>query len=149
VLPRNIKQLQRDSANLNAMNELSPNLGGGGNSILRDKVLLIGVALLATFLLVGAFVAADDYHINPAWVFFTWNSVFLIPIVGRKFKSHWDKPSFIAFFGVWMVLHGAVMVFLTGRITIIYWAPFIALELFVGYFFAFWLFGPPPGRRDA
>jgi hypothetical protein len=114
------------------------------SELLRDRILLVGAALLVCLIGGEAFTLADDYHINPAWVFFAWNSIFLIPIVGRRFKkTQWDNPRFIAFFGVWMVLHGVVMVFLTGRVPIIYWAPFIVLELFVGFFLARLLFGRP------
>src|SRR5579859_5861179 len=111
---------------------------------LWDKTLLVCAALLACVIGGAAFWLADKYHMNPAWVFLAWNSIFLIPIVGRDFRSHWKTRPFIAFFGVWMVLHGVVMVILTALIPILYWAPFIALELFVGYLFAYLLFGVPP-----
>jgi hypothetical protein len=75
------------------------------SELLRDRILLVGAALLVCLIGGEAFTLADDYHINPAWVFFAWNSIFLIPIVGRRFKKpHWGNPRFIAFFGVWMVL---------------------------------------------
>jgi hypothetical protein len=108
-----------------------------------DKTILVCAALLVCVIGGAAFWLADKYHMNPAWVFLAWNSIFLIPIVGRDFRSHWKRPPFIAFFGGWMVLHGVVMVLLTGWVPILYWAPFIVLELFLGYFFAYLLFGMP------
>jgi hypothetical protein len=113
-------------------------------SKLWDRVLLVGIALFLCMAGVGSAILGEIYHINSAWIFFAWNSIFLIPIVGRDFRSHRKRPAFIAFFGAWMVLHGAFMVLLTARVPILYWAPFIVSELFVGYFVAYLLFGVLP-----
>jgi len=44
----------------------------------RDKVLLVGAAVLVCVVEVAAFWIADVYHINPVWVFFLLNSMYIV-----------------------------------------------------------------------
>jgi hypothetical protein len=92
---------------------------------------------------VAAFILADAYHVNPLWLFLAWNSVGLVAAVGWGFRSHWKRPAFIAFFTVWLTVHAAVVTVLMGWVPIVYWLPLFFLELFIGYLFAYWLFGVP------
>lgn len=108
---------------------------------IRDRLLLIGAALLVCVLGVGAFAVADAYHINPAWVFFGWNSILLIPVVGGDFRTKFKQPRFVLFFLVWMAVHGALVVWLMRALSIEVWMLAMAIELAIGYFVAFLVFG--------
>ena len=109
-----------------------------------DKLLLICAALLVCVLGGAAFWASEAYHFNPAWVFFAWNSVFLIPIAGWGLRNQWKNGRFISYFGAWMALHGFVVLLLMGFVPMLYWLPTIFVEMFVGYLIAYTLFGLPP-----
>src|SRR5947208_11043608 len=92
----------------------NPRVTGSG---CRDRVLLLGAALLVCVVGGGAFLLGEIYHINPAWLFFAWNSILLIPIIGADFRNQLKKPAFAIFFATWMALHGLVVVALMK------WAP--------------------------
>jgi hypothetical protein len=110
----------------------------------RDKILLLGASLAVCVGGVGSFWLAEDYHVNPAWVFFAWNSIFLIPLVWGDFRSLLKKPYFIVFLIGWMVLHGLTIVGLMRWVSALYWIPILGVELFIGYFAAYSLFDVPP-----
>lgn len=110
-------------------------------SMLRDKALLLGAALLVCLIGGAAFLLGEIYHVNPAWIFFAWNSIFMIPMLAREFRGYWKKPAFIIFFLVWMAVHGFVVVSLMRWVSLVYWPIFILLELSAGFVTAHWLFG--------
>jgi hypothetical protein len=110
--------------------------------LIREKSLVVGVAVLVCATLLSTLWVADTHH-DSIWVLLVWNSIGLVAAVGWSLRRHWRKASFIAFFAAWLVLHAAVTTFLMGWVPILYWAPAIALELFVGYFIAYGLFGLP------
>ncbi len=96
---------------------------------------------------VSAFWLADDYHVNPIWLFFAFNSIGFILVVVRKFHTHPKTFLFVGYFVLWLVVHGIVVVVLMGWVPFLYWLPIIGLELFVGYLAAYRLFGLPPEGR--
>jgi len=110
----------------------------------RDKVLLLGAALLVCVIGGGAFLLGEIYHINPAWLFFAWNSILLIPIIGTDFRNQLKKPAFVIFFAAWMAVHGLVVIALMKWVPIALWIPSIGIEFFVGYFVAHYAFHSEP-----
>jgi hypothetical protein len=110
----------------------------------RDKILLLGAALAVCVGGVASFLFAEHYRVNPAWVFFAWNSIFLVPLVWDDFRSLLKKPSFLIFLFGWMVLHGLTIVGLMRWVDAVYWIPILGVELFIGYFAAYSLFDVPP-----
>jgi hypothetical protein len=113
-----------------------------------DIVFLIGVALLLCVVGVGAFWAADAYHVNPMWVFFLWNSVFMVPIFMKDFRNHLKRPTFVAFLIIWGVIHGLVVVMLMRRTPVVVWLLAISVELFLGYLLADRIFGIRRATRE-
>jgi hypothetical protein len=117
-------------------------------SMVADRGLLIGSAVLVCVIGGAAFWLADDYHMNPLWVFLAMNSVGFIWVIGRRLRSHWKKPLFIVFLVAWVAIHTAVVVVLMAWVPLLYWLPLIAVELFVGFLAAYWLFGVPPPQQN-
>jgi hypothetical protein len=95
----------------------------------------------------ASFLAGEIYHINPAWLFFLWNSIGLFLILGKAFRRHFKNAQFTAFFLLWMAAHGTVVVLLMRRVRMIYWIPLMGLELFLGFLAASLLFGIQPERK--
>jgi hypothetical protein len=108
-----------------------------------DKFLLVGAALVVCVVGGATFWLAEDYHVNPAWVFFAGNSILLVPLVGGEFRSQLKRPFFIMFFIAWMVMHGLTVLGLMRWVDVLYWIPLLAVELFIGYFAAYCLFDVP------
>jgi len=106
-----------------------------------DKVLLVGAALLVCIVGGAAFWIADVYHINPMWVFFLWNSLFIVHLSFKDFRTHLRKPAFVAFLIVWGIVHGVVVVAMMRRIPVALWILVISFELLVGYLIADRIFG--------
>jgi hypothetical protein len=113
-----------------------------------DQMLMLSLAMMICLSGVASFWLADEYRVNPAFIFLGWNSIALIPLFVKKFRTHLKRPSFIAFLIAWMVVHGLVMVVLTRWVPILYWAPFIFLDLLVGFLAANWLFGVMPNEGN-
>ncbi len=95
----------------------------------------------------SSFLLGEIYHINPAWLFLSWNSIWLLVSVGKRFRIHFKKPEFAAFFLLWMAVHGTVVVMLMRWVHMLYWVPLMGLELFVGFLSADLLFGIRPDRK--
>lgn len=128
---------------MTAVEEKSENSVKHVRSGCLDKFILVVVALGVCISAVGSFLLAEYYHVNYAFVFFAWNSILLLPIVGSDFRKQLRKPSFMIFFLGWMVIHGFTIVGLTKWADGVYWIPVIFLELFVGYFIAYFFFDVP------
>jgi hypothetical protein len=106
-----------------------------------DRVFLIGAAFLVCVLLVAAFWIADAYHINAMWVFLLWNSLFIVHLSFKDFRTHLRKPAFVGFLIAWGVVHGVVVVAMMRRIPVVLWIFVISFELLVGYLLADRIFG--------
>ena len=108
-----------------------------------DAAMLLGLALLICVVGVGSFQVASAFHVDPAWVFVAINSLWVIPVVGRRYKEHWPRPSFVAFLAAWMIIHGLLATLLIIRVHVLYWLPIFALEFLIGFWAARQLFGQP------
>ncbi len=112
-------------------------------SKLWDRSLLIGAGLLVCAAGVGAGIFGEIYHTNPAWFFFAWNSIFLLPIVGKEFRGYFKRPSFVAFFIAWMCIHGVTVVAMIAWVPVGLWPLLMLLELAAGFIAAHRLFRFP------
>jgi hypothetical protein len=110
---------------------------------LTDRLLLVGTALLLCLTGCGSFALGEIYHVNPAWLFFAWNSIFLIPIRWKTFRDYFRNPKFVLFFTVWMLVHGATVVGMMAWLPAVCWPLVVLLELGTGFAAAHWLFGFP------
>ena len=113
----------------------------------RDSVRLVGTAVLVILIGGAAFLAADTYHINVAWVFLSWNSIWFFVALRKGFRRHFRNAKFTAFLLLWMVIHGTVVVLLMRWVRLQYWTPLMALELLVGFLAADLLFGIRPDLK--
>lgn len=121
---------------------LLPNKQIANQSILRDRLALVGAALLVCVVGVGMFLVASFYRIDTKWVVIALNSVGFIAIVWNRFKSFSLTPSVGLFFMIWLVMHGFFAFYLSSRISILYWVPIYVLEYAVGFKIADALFRP-------
>jgi len=118
-------------------------------SKLPDRLLLVATGLVVSAAGVASGVLGEAYNVNPAWLFFAWNSILLVPIVGVDFRGQFRRPVFVIFFVAWMCIHGLVVLGLIRWVSILYWIPAILLELLVGYFALDRLLGIlPPDSQD-
>ena len=114
----------------------------------RDRTLLFGAALLVCLIGGGVALAFEIYHINQAWFFFAWSSIFLLPLVGKEFRSYFRQPAFVAFFTVWMGVHGATVVGMIAWVPLLLWPLILLLELAAGFIAAHRLFGFPLHQKQ-
>jgi hypothetical protein len=139
--------MQRQQENAIHNPEESQNQRSGvqiaARSRFRDIVLLFGTALLVCLIGGGVALAFEIYQINQAWFYFAWSSIFLLPLLGKKFRSYFQQPAFVAFFIVWMGVHGATVVGMIVWVPFLLWPLILLLELAAGFFTAHWLFGSP------
>ena len=110
---------------------------------LWDRILLIGAALLVCLTGCGSFLVGEIYHFNPAWLFFAWNSILLIPMLWKEFRLYFRRPGFIIFFIAWMCVHGATVVGMMVWASVVFWPLILLLELATGFIAAHWLFRFP------
>ena len=107
----------------------------------RDRMLLLGAALLVCVVEGAAFWYADVYKVNPAWVFFGLNSAAMIPLFARNFREQLKRASFLSFLAGWAIAHGLLVLALMLWVPLLYWIPVLGLEMFAGYIAARLLFG--------
>jgi hypothetical protein len=113
-----------------------------------DMFYLIGAALLLCVLGVGAFLVADIYHINPAWVFFGLISVGFFAGAREDYRKEFRSPQFVAFVVGWLVINVVVVIVVLTLSSWLWLIPALLLEQFLFYMTAFWLFDvPPPLKR--
>jgi len=113
-----------------------------------DRLLLFGVAVAVCAVGGVAFWLADAYHVSPWWVFFLWNTVFLVPLLIRDFKGHLKKPVFVAFLAFWGIFHGVAVTALMRWTPFTMWLLGIFLELFVGFILVDRIFGIRRPSKD-
>ena len=106
-----------------------------------DKILLVGAALLVCITGGAAFWLAEEYHLNPAWVFVGWNSIWLAPLFIRDFRTHLRKPAFVAFLLARALIHGLLVATLTRWMSVFAMVPILAVEFTVGLVLADYMFG--------
>jgi hypothetical protein len=78
-------------------------------------------------------------------VFVAGNSIVLVPIFVRDFRTQVRKPSFVAYLAAWAVIHGLFVATLMRWFSIAAMIPFLAIELTLGYFVADYFFDIRPG----
>lgn len=117
------------------------------SKVSKDRMLLLGAALLVCLLGVGSFFMGEVYRINPAYFIFAFNTILLPTVIGGHFRQHFKKPLFVLFFAGWMCAHGLITVALWHYVWLWYWLPVLALELFIGFGAAYVLFGPPAEKK--
>lgn len=111
----------------------------------RDRLLMIGAALLLCVLGVGSFSFAGEYHINDTWLFFAWGSFLIIPVFGRAFRGHLKRPSMVPFLGGLTIVHGLVCIgLIKWQIPLVYWIPVFIVEASIGAWAAYHFFGIIP-----
>jgi len=115
---------------------------------LRDRIFLIGAALSVCLTGGGVALAFEIYHVNQAWFFFAWSSIFLLPLVGKEFRSYFRQPAFIAFFTVWMGVHGATVVGMIAWVPVALWPLILLVELASGFVAAHRIFGFPLHQNE-
>jgi hypothetical protein len=115
---------------------------------LRDRFLLVGAALFICAAGVGSGIWGEIHHTNPAWLFFAWYSISLLPLVGKEFRDYFKQPSFVGFFIAWMCVHGATFVAMIAWVPLILWPVVLVLEMGVGFTVAHWLFGFPLHQKQ-
>ena len=111
----------------------------------RDRLLMIGIALLLCVFLVGSFFFADEYHINENWLLFAWVSFMAIAIFARAFRGHLRRPRMVPFLTVLTVVHGIVcFALINWQVPILYWLPIFIVEFSLGAWAAYRFFGVIP-----
>lgn len=107
----------------------------------RDRLLLVGAALLVCVVGGAAFLLSEIYKFNPVWIFFALNSIGLFPMLRNEFRGYFARPAFIAFFAVWMCLHGLTVVGLMKWVPLFLWPLVLIFELAIGFVAAHYIFG--------
>lgn len=110
-------------------------------SKVKDRVLLFVAALSVCVTGGGVVLAFEIHHINQAWFLFAWSSIFLLPLIGKKFRGYFKHKSFVTFFIFWMCVHGAIVVTMIAWLPIVLWPFILLLELSAGFVAAHRLFG--------
>jgi hypothetical protein len=112
---------------------------------LWDRVLLILLALLVCVVGVSSGLLALANHVNSAWFFVAWNSIVMVPVFIRDFRTQLRKPLFVAFLVAWAVAHGFLILgLMRWGIGFVYGPLFMLLEGTVGLLVANHLFDIRP-----
>jgi hypothetical protein len=109
-----------------------------------DQVLLLVLALAMCAFVCASFWIAEEHHLNEVWVFVGWNSLTLVPLFIKKFRTYLKRPAFILFSIVWMIFHGLFVVGLMRWVPLFYWPVLLLLEFLIGGVAANRLFGAVP-----
>lgn len=108
----------------------------------RDTALLLATATIVIVIFGGAFVVTINLNLSPMWVFFPGNAAIVGIVLVRYFKKYLREPYFKLFLAAWAVVHGGLTVFLSRMsVPFAMWPVFFFLELFLGYLFAYFIFG--------
>lgn len=109
-----------------------------------DKLLVLVASLVVAVVGTAAFWIAADYHVSPAWLFGASSAAIFFAAVGWGYRRRFRSPEFSAFFVLWMAVHVAICVLVLNYLGLFYYFPILIAELWAGYTFAIWRFGPPP-----
>jgi hypothetical protein len=69
-----------------------------------------------------------------------WNSLFIVHLSFKDFRTHLRKPAFVAFLIAWGVVHGVVVVAMMRRIPVVLWIFVISFELLIADVLADYIF---------
>jgi hypothetical protein len=92
----------------------------------------VGAAILLCVIGCGSFLLGELYHISPAWLSLSWNSIGLFMILLPKEKECSEL----------------CILKVAAEALPYYWVPLMGLELFIGFLAANLLFGIVPHRRQ-
>jgi hypothetical protein len=111
----------------------------------RDRLLMIGIAVLVCLFGVGSFYFADEHHVNDSLLFFAWASFLAIAVFARAFRKYLKRRFMIPFLGGLTIVHGLVcMGLIEWRVPLVYWFPVFIVELSIGAWAAYRFFGVIP-----
>jgi len=111
----------------------------------RDRLLMIGIALLVCVFGVGSFFFADEYHINDNWLLFAWVSFLAIAIFARAFRAHLKQPFMMPFLAGLTVVHGLICLgLIKWKVPLLYWLPVLIVEFSLSAWAAYRFFGVIP-----
>jgi hypothetical protein len=113
-----------------------------------DRAFLLGTALFVCVTSVASFWFSADHHINPAWVFVAWNSILMVPLFIRDFRSHLSKVSFVVYLLAWALIHGLLVAALKLWLPLPAILPFMAIELIAGFMGADYFFNARPTDKE-
>jgi len=111
-----------------------------------DVLLLLVAGLLVAAVSVGGYLISEEHHLSPGWLLSAWAAVGFIASVGRDYWAKLRSRAFAAFLIAWLAVHISVYLLVLAYLGFLYYVPAAALELWVGYVVAIWLFGPPPRK---
>jgi hypothetical protein len=114
----------------------------------KDQLMLLGTAIIVATTGVSAFLLADEFHIGSEWVFFGIVSLSFFPMCGWQFRSRFKSVGFALFFGVWMIVHGALFVWAMKIWGWSGWFTAVIVELMVFYISLRLIFNIRPPSRD-
>jgi peptidoglycan/LPS O-acetylase OafA/YrhL len=103
---------------------------------LQDRLLLIGAAIVFIAVWVGAFSAADHYHVSSLAVFMAFGCILFVATVGWDYRKGFKSPAFTVFFAVWLAVNLTLFYFAAAYLSWLYWAALVPAILGAGYVFA-------------
>jgi len=89
-----------------------------------------------------------DYQRITSWLLAGCAALGFLVIIGRtygirKFKS----ASFASFAALWLVVHVCAFLLVVDYLGLLFYLPFLFVELWVGFMIAIWRFGSPSDRK--
>lgn len=109
-----------------------------------DILLLVGTAVCLVAAGLGSFILSNKWHIPDLWMYGTWLGIGFIGVFGWSLRSRFRHPLFPFFLLAWTAVHIIVVFAVLKFLSFLLVFPFMALELWLGYFLAFCFFGTPP-----
>src|SRR5690349_21487118 len=111
----------------------------------RDGLLVLGLALVLVVLGLIAFNLADKHHVNERLQFVAWCSIVIVAVFLRAFRGHLKRPFMIPFLIVLTIIHGIVCVSLVKwEVPGVYWIPIFIVEISLGAWASYRIFGITP-----
>lgn len=115
---------------------------------LQDVLLLIVTAISFIAVSVGAFLAADHYHISPLGVLVALGCLGFVATVGWDYRKGFRSPAFTVFFLAWMGVNSALFYLAAAYVSWLYWVPLVPFILGAGAIFAARVLGILPEHKN-
>ncbi len=109
----------------------------------KDVVRLIGAALLVCIALLAAFWITDEHQVSYRWVFRVLVAIIFCATAGWEYRDKLRSGAFLLLFVIWLVIWMITYGVAEQRGFFI-WIIGAAIELFLFYMTAWWLFGALP-----
>ena len=111
-----------------------------------DIILLLGASILVITLLMAGFLLSEKLKFGQFWVWGTMmGPVTFFPFT-RGLRSIWRQRGFVYYYVGWFAVHVGVVYAAAARLPILIALVPVAVELFLGFTLAYWLFAKPPER---